>query len=244
MNLLLALAFFQPEPPPIPVPLPTPVESAPKVWMGIRMDTTEPDKPVKIVSLIDGAPASISGIKEGDVILKVDGAATPKNEDVINAVKVKQPGDAIAVEIERGGRRHVFRVVLASRPANPDADPPIPAPGPKVDYKTSAAEKSAHERMVKGLIAKLGADDYEVREAATESLVKMGPGVVEFLAEALKAEDMEVRARAETVSQRAPRQPRPGAAGGVVAWRGDLEAALAEAKKASRGVLVYFNDPG
>jgi len=48
----------------------------------------------------------------------------------------------------------------------------------------------------KALIEKLGAEDYAVREEATQKLIEMGDSAVPALEEALKSEDLEVRLRA------------------------------------------------
>lgn len=226
MSLLLALALFQDPPPAVP-----------GAWIGIRMVAEEGG--VRLEAILPGTPGERVGLREGDVLRKFDGVEVKTLEDVHGVVKTKKPGDVLAIELERGGKRHAFRVVLARRPENPDVPAP-PEPVPPPEFKSSAAEKAVHERLAKELVDRLGSDDFDVREAATESLVKLGPAVVPHLEGALKSDDAEVKARAETVVQRAPLQASGSGWGDVVRWRDDLDAALKE----GRGVLAYFNDPG
>ena len=65
-------------------------------------------------------------------------------------------------------------------------------------------------KKVAGLVARLGAESYADRQAATEELVKMGKGIVPLLKKHLESPDAEVRHRIELVlEQVAPREARP-----------------------------------
>jgi len=64
------------------------------------------------------------------------------------------------------------------------------------------------------LVKQLGDDDYKVRKAATEKLMKMGKGITPILTEHLKTTDPEVRQRLEEIIENLgvgkPTKPQPG----------------------------------
>jgi len=64
------------------------------------------------------------------------------------------------------------------------------------------------------LVKQLGDDDYKVRKAATEKLMKMGRGITPILTEHLKTTDPEVRQRLEEIIENLgvgkPTKPQPG----------------------------------
>jgi len=55
------------------------------------------------------------------------------------------------------------------------------------------------ETRIKDLIKQLGADDWQIREAATVSLTKIGSVATSYLKEALKSSDPEVRLRSQQI---------------------------------------------
>jgi hypothetical protein len=58
---------------------------------------------------------------------------------------------------------------------------------------------SPDKERIEQLIRDLASEDFRVREKATEELQKIGAGTVQFLKEALKSDDPEVRWRAESI---------------------------------------------
>ncbi len=59
------------------------------------------------------------------------------------------------------------------------------------------AAKALSAEQVRSLIEKLGAEDAKTRQAAQQELTEAGPAVLPALAEAIKSDDAEVKARAE-----------------------------------------------
>jgi hypothetical protein len=55
---------------------------------------------------------------------------------------------------------------------------------------------------VRKLISQLGAESYKDRQAATDSLIEMGPGIIPLLEKHLDASDPEVRARVATILEK------------------------------------------
>ncbi len=70
-----------------------------------------------LVASIDGSgPAAQAGIRQGDVIVSIDGVPVSQGEDVVNLIAQKQSGDTVSVTVERNGQSLTFRVTLAERP--------------------------------------------------------------------------------------------------------------------------------
>src|SRR6266851_8588337 len=68
--------------------------------------------------------------------------------------------------------------------------------------QSQSAPAKTDPAAVSGLVAKLGSDRYEVREAACEALDALGPIALEALRSALANGDLETRRRAIDLMQR------------------------------------------
>ena len=89
--------------------------------------------------------------------------------------------------------------------------------GPElVKYLRGLIPDAANVARVKGLIKKLGDDSFEVREKATEELVKIGRLAVPLLQQATKDDDREVSRRAEDCLQRIGEKSGTAAIGAAV----------------------------
>lgn len=65
-------------------------------------------------SVISGSPADKAGIKEKDIITKVNGAAVGKNGGVSSLVGAYAPGETITIDIVRDGKNIELRVTLGT----------------------------------------------------------------------------------------------------------------------------------
>jgi putative serine protease PepD len=70
----------------------------------------------EVVAVAPGGPASNAGLREGDVIVEVDGKTISAPDDVSAAVEGHKPGDRVEVSVRRGGGRVSFSVDLGDRP--------------------------------------------------------------------------------------------------------------------------------
>ncbi len=70
------------------------------------------DEVIQIVRVIDGLPADKAGLREGDVIVRLDGewGATP--EQLRDVLMDKEPGDELEIAVVRNGRFREFEVEL------------------------------------------------------------------------------------------------------------------------------------
>ncbi len=72
------------------------------------------DEVIQIVNVIDGLPADEAGLREGDVIVRLDGewGATP--EKLRDMLMEKEPGDELEIAVVRNGRFREFEVELGA----------------------------------------------------------------------------------------------------------------------------------
>jgi putative serine protease PepD len=59
-----------------------------------------------------GGPGEKAGLREGDVIVAVDGKATTSPDEVIIATRQHKPGDTVRITVIRDGSRQTFTVKL------------------------------------------------------------------------------------------------------------------------------------
>jgi serine protease Do len=69
-------------------------------------------------TVISGSPAAKAGIKEGDVITKVDNTAITQNVSLTSLLGKHEVGDTIKVTVNRDGQTKTFDVALAARPTS------------------------------------------------------------------------------------------------------------------------------
>lgn len=89
---------------------------------------------VKGFSPSDGSPAEKAGIEPGDVIVAIEGQPVDRVSTLQRIVRTREPGQSVAVDVLRFGRRRTLRVTLAERPAEaptvararPAAEPAAP----------------------------------------------------------------------------------------------------------------------
>lgn len=71
-----------------------------------------------LVNVADSSPAEKAGLKEGDVVVKVDDQKIEDQRDLLRAVAGKAPGTSVTVEVLRQGKPQHFEVALGERPSN------------------------------------------------------------------------------------------------------------------------------
>ncbi len=93
---------------------------ASKGWVGIELDKTEKGELV-ITKVIKHSPAQEAGLKEGDILLAMNGLSlTDESEE--NQKKLEKtwgsfkPGNDVAYKIDRGGKKTKANITLGQMP--------------------------------------------------------------------------------------------------------------------------------
>ena len=82
-------------------------------FIGIR---GEADTDVaKIAHVFEDSPAESAGLKIGDVVLSMDGAAVTNFASLTAMVREKQPGDTIRLKVKRGDETKEMRLTIGKR---------------------------------------------------------------------------------------------------------------------------------
>lgn len=67
-------------------------------------------------SVIAGSPAEKAGLKEGDVIIEIDGKKLDERNSVVSLLGQKKVGDTVPVKINRDGQEQTLNVTLEAAP--------------------------------------------------------------------------------------------------------------------------------
>ncbi|MEO7318465.1 MAG: Do family serine endopeptidase [Chthoniobacteraceae bacterium] len=106
------------------------------------------------------SPAQKAGIKEGDVVVAVDGKQVEGREDLIKIVSSKSPGTEVSVKLLRDGKETVVPVKLGERPSKnevakvepADADPDVLDGVTVADIDADARKKFDIPENAKGVV--------------------------------------------------------------------------------------------
>jgi serine protease Do len=90
-------------------------------WAGVGVIEGYPDdngrKPIVVSKLYAGTPAAVSGLRQGDRLLKVNGKEIARPTDLMDVSFFATVGESLDVMIEREGKILTCEVATAIRPA-------------------------------------------------------------------------------------------------------------------------------
>ena len=75
------------------------------------------DEGALVLEVVTGSPADRAGLRPGDLIVEVAGQPARQVEDVLAALRRRDPGDRLAVVVVRGGDRREVTVRLGELPS-------------------------------------------------------------------------------------------------------------------------------
>jgi serine protease Do len=94
-----------------------------------------------IETISDGSPAARAGLKQGDIILTVEGREIRSSNDLVNVVSAFRPSDKVKLELWRANRKTDVIVTLTERPdaGNDESSTPSqPEPSDKDDSEVQS----------------------------------------------------------------------------------------------------------
>ena len=99
-----------------------------RAFLGVNIANVSPDlakeqdlktnNGVYIIEAMPNGAAGEAGIKQGDVIFKIDGKEISKSAELTELIGRKRPGDKVAVTVYRGSSTKTFEVVLRNKQGN------------------------------------------------------------------------------------------------------------------------------
>ncbi len=90
-------------------------ETISRPYLGLS--TGEGPRGATVGEVVPGGPSARAGLREGDVVKRMDGGRVSEPADVAAAIADRKPGDKVEVVVERGGREVELDVTLGTRPA-------------------------------------------------------------------------------------------------------------------------------
>ncbi|HFC53123.1 MAG TPA: PDZ domain-containing protein, partial [Gammaproteobacteria bacterium] len=90
-------------------------KSTRKVRLGTVPDFTHQGRGVRLEGVVPGSPAAAAGLREGDLILRIDGEEIPDLKGLSDLLKILEPGDRIEITYLRDGEQKRVEVELAGR---------------------------------------------------------------------------------------------------------------------------------
>lgn len=86
-------------------------------YLGVTLDDS--GGKVTVTRVMEGSPAEEAGIKEGDIITRIDGRAVKDAGDVVDAMTGREPGTSVAVTVQRGEAESEKTAKLGVRESEP-----------------------------------------------------------------------------------------------------------------------------
>ncbi|MBQ3033896.1 MAG: Do family serine endopeptidase [Deferribacterales bacterium] len=100
-------------------------------WLGVTLQTLDENlaksfgmpntEGVLVANVIEGDPAALGGVMEGDIILAVDGVKVADSRALTSVIGSKSPGETVVLTVFRDGKKMNIKVTLGERPSGPDS---------------------------------------------------------------------------------------------------------------------------
>lgn len=84
-------------------------------WLGVSLEEDSQGR-VRITLVEKGSPAQEAGLRQGDIILKIDGREVANGEFLAREIRNRRPGEEAKFEIERDGKKKEIKVKLGAYP--------------------------------------------------------------------------------------------------------------------------------
>ncbi len=86
-------------------------------WLGVNIDTYKNNKGVLLTSIVNGSPASISNLKRGDIVIKINKTDMNSSIDLQRKIRKLLPGSNADFTIIRNGNKKQYLVKIGEKKA-------------------------------------------------------------------------------------------------------------------------------
>lgn len=132
---------------------------------------------VLVASVIEGDPASLSGIKAGDIIVAVDGEPITDSRTLTKIIGSKSPKDKVVLTVFRDGKTIDVKVSLGERPVSTDISQDDSINKNRSLAVTQLSEEGARNLGIKSGVVVSGISE---ESAAFEAGLRKGDVIVWF----------------------------------------------------------------
>jgi putative serine protease PepD len=92
-------------------------KSVAHAYFGVRVEDSTTPPGADLAQILPGTPAAKAGLKDGDVVVKLDGKSITGQSDLSAVIDSKKPGDKMSVTFVRNSQARTIVVTLTARPA-------------------------------------------------------------------------------------------------------------------------------
>jgi len=88
----------------------------PQPFLGVAANPAYANRPgLKVGNITRGSAASLAGIRDGDVILEVEGKPMNRTADLVEIIRSKKVGDSLTIKLDREGEELEVTAILQAR---------------------------------------------------------------------------------------------------------------------------------
>ena len=94
-----------------------------RAWLGCKLAPNEDGPGIVIKEVIEKSPAQAAGLKEDDVITKINGEVIEKLQTFAGELRQAKPGDEVKFTVTRAGAEKEITVKLGEAPPSTQEKP-------------------------------------------------------------------------------------------------------------------------